>query len=441
MGQAGKRLQTSLRGIANKAREDRRHRFGNLYGLLDEEALLDSWRLLNKSAAGGVDGVTAAIYAENLHENIHGLVERLKRKHYRAKLVRRRHIPKDETSTRPLGLPALEDKLLQLAVSRILEAIFEPSFRTCSYAYRKGRGAHQAVRDLTQELQFGCYGYVVDVDIKGFFDNIDHDKLLEIMAMRIDDRPFLRLIKKWLKAGVLEEDGSVIHPGTGCPQGGTISPILANLYLHVVLDHWFEVTMRPHFRYRSHVCRYADDVVFAFQRRTEAEHFYKALRCRLGRYGLELSEKKSRIVRFSRFQLGRQSDSFEFLGFEFRWMKDRNGVPRVKRRTSRKRFRKTLAALKEWCRSGRSTSFRALLASFDRRLVGHYNYYGVMGNSHSLWSLYLEARRLLYKWLNRRSQKRSYSWRKFTALLRRYRVTQPRIMECRRRQLVLSFAG
>lgn len=245
MRQAGKLMQTSLRGIANKARLDKKHRFRNLFGLLNEEGLESCWRLLNKKAASGVDGVTAREYARDLAGNIRRLVERVKQGRYRARLVRRKHIPKDGKGTRPLGLPVLEDKLLQKGVARILEAIWEADFLPCSWAYRPIRNALGAVRTLTQELQFGCYGYIVDVDIKGFFDNINHEWMLRMLSERIDDKPFLRLIKKWLKAGVMEEDGRVRHPNTGCPQGGVVSPVLANIYLHYVVDLWFERCVRP----------------------------------------------------------------------------------------------------------------------------------------------------------------------------------------------------
>ena len=257
MRSIGKLLHTSLRGIANKAKTDERHRFRSLYGLVNEEALQSTWTFLNKKATAGVDRVTICEYASRLKENISDLVGRLKRKRYRARLVRRRNIPKGDGTgrLRPLGIPVVEDRLLQLTVARILGAIFEPVFLSCSYAYRQGVGAQQAVSDLTQELQFGCYAYIVDVDIRSFYDMIDHDKLMAILEERIDDRPFLRLIRKWLKAGVLEEDGKVLHPKTGSPQGGCISPILANIYLHFVVDKWFAEEVKPRCAPRAYMIR------------------------------------------------------------------------------------------------------------------------------------------------------------------------------------------
>jgi RNA-directed DNA polymerase len=250
---------TSLRGIANKARVNKRHRFRDLYRCLNAELLLACWHDLNKDAASGVDKVTAEVYAEDLHANIAALAQRLKTKRYRAKLVRRCSIPKENGKERPLGIPALEDKLVQLACAKLLTAIYEQDFVDCSDGYRPGRGALDAVRDLTFDLQYGRYGYVVEVDVKGFFDHLDHTWLLDMLRVRIDDRAFLNLIGKWLKAGVLETDGQVVHPETGTPQGGTVSPVLANAYLHDALDLWFTKVVKAHCRGEALLCRYADD--------------------------------------------------------------------------------------------------------------------------------------------------------------------------------------
>ena len=431
-------MPTSLRGIANKASSDRHHRFCNLFGLLTVAFLLSCWERVNKKAASGVDRVSGRSYARDLVANVQDLWERVKRGSYRAKLVRRRHIPKEGGKTRPLGIPVVEDKLLQIAVSRILNAIYEPIFLPCSWAYRLGRNAREAVRTLKQELQFGCYGYVVEIDIKGFFDRIDHDKLQQMLELRIDDRPFLRLIRKWLKAGVLEEGGKVIHPDTGCPQGSSISPVLANIYLHYVLDLWFTDVVKPRCKARAFLCRYADDVVFAFQWREEAERFLRVLPKRLAKYGLELSPEKSRLVRFSRFQLGKSSESFDFLGFEFRWVLDHKGVPRVTCRTSRKRLRSALARVTEWVKAQRHLPVRQLVEALNARLRGHYNYYGVIGNHRSLRSFFHQAGRLLKKWLGRRSQKSRMTWEKFSALVKRFPLEEPRITESRHRQMVLA---
>lgn len=393
---------------------------------------------MNKKACSGVDGVTASDYAADLDQNIARLAVRVKEERYKASLVKRWYIPKDG-GKRPLGIPVLEDRLIQLTAARVLESIWEPEFLDCSWAYRENRDALGAVRTLTQELQFGCYGYVVEIDITAFYDNIDQDLLLGILEERIDDRPFLRLIRKWLRAGVLEEDGKVQHPLTGCPQGGCISPILANIYLHYVLDKWFHDVVKPRCKKRAYMCRYADDIVFAFQYQEEAEKFFRVLPKRLGRFKLELSPTKSRIVRFSRFKLGSLAKGFDFLGFEFRWIKDRQKTPRVMRRTSRKRLRKSLAGLKEWIKGQRSEPIRDVMRRLRAKLRGYYNYYGVVGNSQRLWAFFMEGKRIIFKWLNRRSQRRIYNWRGFKNFLKHFQIPNPRITECRHRQLVLDY--
>jgi group II intron reverse transcriptase/maturase len=311
-------MPTFLQGIAKKAQEQPKHRFGNLYELLNEGLLKECWGDIRKDAAYGVDRVSAQDYEQNLDENIHDLVERLKRKQYRAKLVRRQYIPKGDGKLRPLGIPAVEDKLLQLAVTRILQAIYEQDFLRCSYGYRPNVGALDAVDWLTVKLQFGRYSFVVEADIKGFFDNIDHEWMMRMLEERIEDGAILRLIKKWLKAGVLDTDGQVVHPATGTPQGGIISPILANVYLHYALDLWFHRVVKPGCRGEACLIRYADDFVCAFQYQAEAERFYQGLGQRLGKFGLEMSADKTRVIAFSQdHALGKTG--FDFLGFEFRW--------------------------------------------------------------------------------------------------------------------------
>ena len=269
---------TFLRAIADKARREPNHRFGDLYRHLNQASLRASFYLLRKNAASGVDGVTFQEYEQKLEANLAGLVERLKRKSYHARLVRRKYIPKGHGKLRPLGIPVLEDKLLQCAATQILLAIYEADFLPCSYGYRPGRGPHDAVRELTDELHWGKHNFVVEADIKGFFDHLQHDKLLEMLGQRIGDGALLRLIRKWLKAGILEEDGKVIHPELGTPQGGVISPVLANVYLHYVLDLWFEQELRKRNRGQSRLFRFADDFVACFEYRHEAAAFERALK-------------------------------------------------------------------------------------------------------------------------------------------------------------------
>lgn len=420
-------MQTSLQGIAEKAKSQATYRFRNLYGMLTEELLKDCWRDIRKDAAYGVDEVSAQAYEQDLDANISDLVERLKRKRYRAKLVRRHYIPKGDGRLRPLGIPAVEDKLLQLAVTRLLTAIYEQDFLRCSYGYRPHMGALDAVDKLTIKLQFGRYNWVVEADIQGFFDNIDHEWMIRMLAERIDDRALLRLIKKWLKAGVLDTDGQVLHPVTGTPQGGIVSPILANVYLHYALDLWFEKVVKHQCRGEACLIRYADDFVCAFERQPEAERFYTMLGQRLGTFGLELSAEKTRVMPFSRHPPAPKT-SFEFLGFEFRWDKDRAGKAHVTRRTARKKLRTSLKRFTQWCRENRNLRLGVLFARLNAKLRGYYNYYGVPGNSAGLKQFFSQALGILKKWLNRRSQRRSYNWAGYTELLAHFEIARPRIV-------------
>jgi group II intron reverse transcriptase/maturase len=419
-------VQTSLLGIAKKARADKRYRFRNLYRELNEELLLDSWRLLRKDAALGVDGVSAAEYEASLAENIQHLVERLKRKSYRAKLVRRHYIPKGAGKLRPLGIPALEDKLLQLAVKRLLEAIYEQDFLSCSYGYRPRVGALEAVDQLTVKLQFGSYQHVVEADIKGFFDNLSHEWLMRMLGERIDDDAILRLIKKWLKAGVLDTDGKVLRPEGGTPQGGIISPLLANVYLHYALDLWFERVFQRSCKGGAFLHRYADDFVCGFAREEDAQRFYSELEERLRKFGLELAAEKTRVIPFSRYRRG--ETRFDFLGFEFCWGTDRKGQARLKRCTARKKFRSSVKRVAEWCKENRHRRVGEQFKRLNAKLRGYYNYYGVNGNYGSLKEFFQLVQRLHLKWLNRRSQRPSYTWEGYYALVQHFALARPRIV-------------
>jgi RNA-directed DNA polymerase len=421
-------VQTSLRRIAIRAASHKKHRFGDLYGLLNEANLSWCWQFLKRAAAPGIDRVDYREYQTNPDTNIHDLVERLKGKRYRARLVRRHYIPKPNGKLRPLGIPTTEDKLLQLAVAKILEAIFEQDFLECSYGYRPNRSPHDAVRNLTKEMQFGRYCWVVEADIKGFFDNINHDWLIRMLEERIDDKPFLRLIRKWLKAGILDTDGQVLHPATGTPQGGIVSPVLANIYLHYVLDVWFDRKIRPACRDSALLIRFADDFVCAFQHQQDAEQFMEQLGTRLGKFGLETAPDKTRLLRFCRYDLA-GSGRFDFLGFEFRWEAGRKGGRFVKRRTSRKKLRASIANFTAWIQKARHQRIGSVLATLNSKYRGYWNYYGVIGNSASLRSFFNLTQRLLFKWLNRRSQRRSYTWDGFNALLNYFGVVRPRITE------------
>jgi group II intron reverse transcriptase/maturase len=331
-----------------------------LYRWLKPDVLRLCFYRLRKDAASGVDGVTFEQYEKTLEGNLTKLVERLKRKAYRARLVRRKYIPKGKGKLRPLGIPVLEDKLLQMAATQILLAIYEVDFQPCSYGYRPGLGPHDAVRDLSAALQFGRFNFVVEADIKGYFEHLQWVWLERMLEQRIKDRAFLNLIRKWLRAGILEEDGKVIHPQSGTPQGGVISPVLANIYLHYVLDLWFMRVVRPRQRGRCLLIRYADDFVMCFEYRHEAEAFEKALKERLAKFGLEVAADKTKTLRFSH-NGGPHNGRFDFLGFEFYWEPDRQGKPRVKRRTATKKHLAAMERMREWIKTHRHWKLKQLM--------------------------------------------------------------------------------
>ena len=422
-----KHKQTSLRGIAKKAKEDPRHRFTNLYSLLNEATLRESFSKLNRKAAPGVDAVDYEAYEENLEANISNTVRELKDGNYKAKLVRRHYIPKIG-GRRPLGIPVVGDKVVQTAATQILLAIFEQDFLECSHGYRRCKGPQRAALELSKRLHRGRYGWVVDADIKGFFDNLDHAWLMKMLEQRINDRRFLHLIRKWLKAGILEEDGKVIYPITGTPQGGVISAVLANIYLHYALDLWLEKVIKPQSEGDVMLMRYADDFVCCFQLRRDCQRFYKMLGSRLGKFKLELSAAKTRLLKFTRFET-EDSESFDFLGFEYRWATSRTGKPLMTMRTAKKKFKMALMAIQTWikeerCRKGTL----AILNTLRQKLQGHWNYYGVSGNLERLQGFYWKARSIMFKWLNRRSQRRSYNWQVFSEILNTFKIPRPRII-------------
>jgi group II intron reverse transcriptase/maturase len=381
---------------------------------------------LRKDAAVGVDGVTYQEYAKNLEANLEDLERRLRHKSYRARLVRRKYIPKGQGKLRPLGIPALEDKLVQYAVAQILNAIFETDFQPCSYGYRKARSAHDAVGDLNRQLSYGRYEFVFEADIRGFFEHLRHDWLVKMLEHRVADGALVNLVRKWLRAGILEEDGRVIHPESGSPQGGIISPVLSNVYLHYVLDLWFERSVKKRNQGNCQLFRYADDFVVCFERRHEAERFERDLTARLKHFGLELAADKTKTIRFGRGG-GKYNGRFDFLGFEFRWEASRTGQPVVKRRTAPKKLRGAVDRFQEWIRSKRHSKIRDLMRTLRAKYQGHFNYYGVRGNSRSLNSYCWETTQLLFKWLNRRSQRRSYTWRSFNRMLKRFQIPTPRL--------------
>jgi RNA-directed DNA polymerase len=428
MRQAEKHMQTSLWGIAKRAKESPKHRFGNLYSLLNESNLRWSFSQLNRKAAPGVDGTDWEAFEADLTENVHEIADSLKQKRYKAKLVRRHYIPKADGKQRPLGIPVIGDKLVQTAAALILCAIYEQDFLPFSHGYRRGKGPQKAALELSQRLHRGRFRWIFDADIKGFFDHIDHDWLLKMLEQRIDDRAFLGLIRKWLKAGIMEEDGKIILPQTGTPQGGVVSAVLANIYLHYVLDLWFEKVIRPRCDGDVMMIRFADDYICCFQYHRDLQKLRRTIDERLAKFNLELSKEKTRVIEFTRFET-ENSDSFTFLGFEYRWELSREGKPLVKMQTSKKKFRLALSAITTWIKEDRCKyGTRAIMEKLRAKLLGHFNYYGVSGNMEMLKSFFSNACRIVFKWLNRRSQRKSCNWGGFKAMMDFFRIPRPRII-------------
>ncbi len=423
-----KSVSSSLTALREKASREPGHRFGGLYTMINLPLLRESFHLLRRDAASGVDGQSVADYESDLEANLADLLERLKGKRYRAKLVRRKYIPKSGGKLRPLGIPALEDKIVQMAARRILEAIYEADFLESSRGYRSGKGARHASQMLREELATKKVNWVVEADIKGFFNNLDHSKLLDMLRKRIDDEAFVRLIGKWLSAGVLEEDGAIVHPATGTPQGGIVSPVLANVYLHHVLDTRIEADVKLKARPDVVYLRYADDFVCGFYSEPDAKRFLSWLRRQLAAYGLELAEEKSGIVKFTRFDV-KGSGRFTFLGFDFYWSETRNGKRTVKRQTNRKKMNASLQSMKQWIRTNRNRTLKELGPTLRRKLLGHYNYYGVIGNSKSLGKFQYWTQHIVFKWLNRRSQRRSYNWTGFNQMWQTLGMPTPQVVE------------
>ncbi len=431
-------MQTSLQGISKRVITHPKHRFGGLYSLLNEQNLIESFYELRKSGATGVDEIDFDTYKENLSANVRNLVDRLKRKAYRAKLVKRVYIPKGDGKLRPLGILTIEDKMLQRGVAKILNAIYEPIFLPTSFGFRPNIGAKDAVNDLKLGLQYGRFSWVLDSDIESFFTDIDHEWLIKMLELKIDDRAFVSLIAKWLKAGVLEPDGEIANPTAGTPQGGIVSPILANVYLHYVLDLWFDKEVKPQCKGDVRYIRYADDTVWAFQYKAEAEAVFCALKERLAKFGLKLSESKTTLIQFNRFK-GEKNKRFDFLGFEFRWDTNYKKQMQVKLRTSRKKLRGSIKNYTDWIKRKRHTKISTLMIKLRQKLVGYYNYYGVSCNIKSLEVFYKKVYWLTYKWLNRRSGRKSYTAAGVYELFKDFNIPKPSIKPMiTRRRVVLN---
>lgn len=420
-------LETKLNRIAERSRRCPQGKHFSLIHLISEEHLKDCFKGLEAGKASGIDGVTKEEYAKIADQRIPELVAEMKRQAYKPPGVRRVYIPKANGKMRPLGIPTLESKLVQSAMRRILEAVYEPTFLDCSYGFRPKRNCHDALKRVDEVVRTGRIHYIVEADIKGFFDHVDHGRLMKFLAVRIADRNLLRLIVRFLKAGVWEE-GQWQETEEGTPQGGIVSPALANVYLHYVLDEWFEKEYRKSCKGKAELVRYCDDFVVCFEDKGEAERFRQAVGEQMKEHGLELETSKTRIVVFSPRRFGKGSGVFDFLGFTHYVGKSRNGCYRMKRRTSGKKFRMKIVAFENWLRDKRTQlPVKEIWDTVRQKLLGHYRYYGVTDNFRRLKEYQWRVKQLLFKWLNRRSQRRSMNWETFNEYLRRYSLPNPRI--------------
>jgi len=417
-----------LSRITARARREPTATFDNVWYVMTADFLADCFRALRPDAASGVDGVTYAAYAADLERNLQALVERLQTFRYHPQPVRRVYIPKAGGGQRPLGIPALEDKIVQEGMRRILAAIVEGDFLDCSYGFRPGRGCHTALQALEDTLVRQPVNYVIDADIKGFFDSVPHDKLLHCVRQRVTDRRFLRYLVRFLKAGVMEEGIRQPDTDTGVPQGGLISPVLANLYLHYALDVWFLQQVRPTLRGFAALNRYADDFVLCVQHEADATRLLALLRDRLTRCGLTLAETKTRVVLFSRFTADRTAHSrypagtFDYLGFTHYWTPaTAERKARMGRKTSRTRYRQKVRQLKEWLQTARyQLDLPTLWRRLAQKMQGHIAYFGVPGNWYTVKRFVEQARKLAYTWLNRCSQRRRWTRAQFRTYLTRF---------------------
>jgi len=412
-------ISTKRERIAKLAREAPVMAFTSLAHHIDIEWLREAYRLTRKNGATGVDGQTAAEYEEHLEENLRSLLDRAKSGTYFAPPVRRVHIPKAGGTTgelRPIGIPTFEDKLLQRAVVMVLECIYEQDFLSCSYGFRPKRSAHQALKALRNLLMEMRGGWVIEIDIRKYFDTLSRCHLREILSQRVRDGVLTRLIGKWLNAGVME-DGAIEYPESGTPQGGVVSPLLANVYLHEVLDTWFEYEVKPCLGGEAHLIRYADDAVLIFSSEEDAQRVMRVLPKRFGKYGLALHPEKTRLVPFRpAWDIGRhgprgssqtsQPGSFDLLGFTHFWARSRRGHWVIKQKTAKGRFTRALRRVAEWCRRNRHRPIREQHRELSQKLRGHYGYYGIIGNSGALACFRFEVIRVWMKWLARRSQRR-----------------------------------
>jgi len=425
-------MSTQIDRLTELAKEDPKRQFYSIAHMITPEALNAAFRGLRKKASAGVDGVTYETYERDAARNIQALHERLKNGKYQAQPLRRVYILKEDGKQRPLSIPALEDKIVQKAVLEILNAIYEQDFLECSYGFRPGRGPHQALDEVGRVICTRPTGWILEIDITAYFDSIVRQQLMELIEKRVRDRSVLHLIRKWIQTGVIEE-GRLLVSETGTGQGQTISPLLANIYLHYVLDEWVENEVKPRLRGEAHEIRFADDAVLCFQYKEDAEKVMEVLPKRFAKYGLTLHPEKTRLVEFGRYaeanakRRGKKPATFDILGITYVCARSRKGKFTVHVKTMKKRFKRGLRAITEWCQENRHMPVDEQQKTLNAKLRGHYQYYGRPTNYRSIRRFYQEVCYIWRKWLSRRTRGNGMTREKFAAILRKHPLLRPRI--------------
>ena len=424
-------MKTKITRINQIAKEKPNEVFTSIYHLINKELLEECFHELDGNKATGIDKITKDEYLMNKEENLENLLNKLKNKSYKPSPARKVNIPKSKGKVRGLAIANFEDKIVQLALKKLIEAIYEPKFTNNMFGFRPNRGCHDALRQITIDIERHFTNYVVEADIKGYFDNINHNKLIDCLKLHIKDPNVIKLVKKFLKAGILEK-GKFQMGEYGTPQGSILSPVLANIYMYYLLIIWFEDTIKKENKGFASIINYADDFICCFQNKNEAERFYKELLPnRLKSGGLELAEDKTRMIAFGRFAITNckngKPKTFDFLGFTHYCSTSKNGKFRVKRKTSSKKFRKKLSEFNVWCKENRNLKLDEIMITFKKKLIGHYNYFGITDNYHMIqkyqWLMY----KTLFKWLNRRSQRKSYTWEEFLQMTKEYNIPKAHI--------------
>lgn len=422
-------LSPQLLKVAERAKREPEARFHSLAHLIDAAMLRRAYDRIRKEAAVGVDGTTKEEYGQDLEARLADLHERLRTKRYRHQPIRRVHIPKDHGKTRPIGISTIEDKIVQDSIREVLQAVYEPVFHECSFGFRPGRRAHDALKVIDRAAIASHANWILEADIVSFFDTIDRRQLMEMIEERVPDGAMQRLVGKCLNVGIL--DGEYFNPDEGTAQGSILSPLLGNIYLHHVLDLWFEREVRPRLRGHAVLVRYADDFLLGFEHEDDAKRVLAVLHKRMARYGLTLHPEKTRLLDFRRpprdQTSGKGPGSFDFLGFTLHWRRSLTGKWSVAFKTRRARLGRAIRLVYDWCRSHRHLSVKEQHVALVRRLAGHMNYFGVSGNTRSLSRLYFHTKRAWFKWLGRRSQRAKMTWERFIAIERRFPLPRPSV--------------